>query len=206
MYAQLAVMGVQALSTFSKLNAQKDSLKIQANLANQNATYADIQARDSIDLGRNQVTDYQRNLTSFKSSQINAMADNGIDVSQGSAIDVLASTEMMAQSDLDNIKYNAALESWGHQVEQTNYINEANSLRAQADSIHPLFDSLMSVGSSFAGSQAGGAAINSGVKKLGSSASNAWQSMNWNWFGNSNLIDNVTSVRPTGFGQGSLLG
>lgn len=183
MYAQLAVMGVQALSSFSKLNAQKDSLKQQAKLADQNATYADIQARNSIDSGRNQVTDYQRNLGDFKSSQINAMADNGIDVSQGSAIDVLASTEMLAQADLDNIKYNAALESWGHQVEKTNYVNEANSLRAQADSIHPLFDSLLSAGSSFAGTQAGGAAINSGVSKFKASTSNAWQNMNWNWFG-----------------------
>lgn len=206
MYAALAVMGVQALSNYSKLSAQKDSLKQQAKLADQNATYADIQARDSIDSGRNQVTDYQRNLGAFKSSQINAMADNGIDVSQGSAIDMLASTETMAQSDIDNIKYNAALESWGHKVEQTNYMNQASSLRAQSDSIHPLFDTLLSMGGQIASSQVGSEMLNAGASKMGASMSNAWQNMNWNWFGKSNLMDNVSSVRPTGMSQSSYLG
>lgn len=145
----LGIAGVTALVDYSKSKAEKAALKQQAGIADINAGYADKRARNAIDLGRNQIEDYQRNVSAFKSSQINALADNGIDVSQGSAIDLLASTEMQAQSDVDTLRYNAALQSWGHRVEQTNYMNQASSLRAQAKSIKPLFNALLSGGKTF---------------------------------------------------------
>lgn len=154
MWPQLAIAGVNALSTYAKSKAQKSALNQQAGIADLNATLEDQQARGSIEYGRNQVEDYQRSLSSFKSSQINALASNGIDVSQGSAIDLLASTEMQGQGDIENLRYNAALQSWGHQVNKTNYQNQANSLRAQAKSINPAFSALMAGASSFA--QSGG--------------------------------------------------
>lgn len=210
-YAAIAVAAVQGIMTYSKLKAQKDALNNQADIAEYNATLADMQARSSIDSGRNAVTDYQRNVGAFKSSQINGLAENGIDVSQGSAIDILASTEMMAQADIDNIKYNAALESWGHQVEATNTRNQANALRAQAKSVRPLFNSFMKAGEQFASMYGGGMPsgnpmeggqsstatpsyeMNSGNQyKTWSGAegyskstisSSSWQNYNWNWFG-----------------------
>ncbi|EPK1488416.1 hypothetical protein JHZ33_003591, partial [Acinetobacter baumannii] len=100
LYQAIATAAVKGATTCLKLKALKQSLEQQADIAGENATLADIQARDAIDDGRNSVTDYQRNLSGFKSSQINALAENGIDVTQGSAIDILASTEMMAQNDI----------------------------------------------------------------------------------------------------------
>ncbi|MFU8927753.1 hypothetical protein [Acinetobacter puyangensis] len=149
MWAALAVAGVNALSGFGSSSAQKKALKQQAKNAQYNATQADIRARNSIEQGRSQAEDYQRNLSAFSSSQINTLAENGIDVSEGSAIDILASTDMAGQADLDNIKYNAALESWGHQVEKTNYLNQVNSINAQMKAINPLRDAAFSLGSSF---------------------------------------------------------
>lgn len=163
-YAALAVGGLDAMSTYQKLSAQKQALKEQAKLARQNATLADNEARDALDIGREDVTEYQRNLSGFKSSQINALAENGIDVSQGSAIDVLASSDMIGQNDIDNIKYNAALASWGHKVEQTNYLNQANSLDAQAKAVRPQFNSTMAFARGFF-SAGGGNSLMSGGKK-----------------------------------------
>ncbi|MFW1952210.1 hypothetical protein [Acinetobacter beijerinckii] len=154
MLPQLAIAGVNALSTYKKSKAEKDALKQQAQIAEMNAGLADQQARGAIDYGRNQVEDFQRGLSSFKSSQINALADNGIDVSQGSAIDILASTDIQGQSDIDTLRYNAALQSWGHNVDKNNYQNQANGLRVQAKSINPIFNALMAGGQSFA--QSGG--------------------------------------------------
>ncbi len=154
MLPQLAIAGVNALSAYSKYKAEKSALKQQAETAAMNASLSDQQARNATDYGRNQVEDYQRGLSSFKSSQINALAENGVDVSQGSAIDILASTDIQAQSDIDNLRYNAALQSWGHRVEQTNYINQSRGLRYQADSINPLLNALTTGVSSFA--QSGG--------------------------------------------------
>ncbi|MCE6411880.1 hypothetical protein KR667_19025, partial [Acinetobacter baumannii] len=124
--------------------------------AGDNATLADLQARDAIDDGRNSVTDYQRNLSGFKSSQINALAENGIDVTQGSAIDILASTEMMAQNDIDTLKYNAAMKSWGHRVQETNFINQKNSLLAQAKTVRPRLNAELAAIDQFASSMMGG--------------------------------------------------
>ncbi|ENW78228.1 hypothetical protein F909_03914 [Acinetobacter sp. ANC 3929] len=149
-----AFAGFKALNTYNKSKAAKKAYKQQAQIADINATQEDIQARNAIEYGQNQVEDYQREVSSFKSSQINALADNGIDVSQGSAIDLLASTEMQAQSDIDTLRYNAALQSWGHQVNKTNYVNQARGLRVQANSINPIFDALLDGAGSFM--QAGG--------------------------------------------------
>ncbi|QHI17191.1 hypothetical protein [Acinetobacter haemolyticus] len=160
MLPALAIAGVNALSEYQKSKAAKAAYKQQAKIADINADLSDKQARTAIDSGRNQVEDYQRNVSAFKSSQINALADNGIDVSQGSAIDLLASTEMQAQSDIDTLRYNAALQSWGHRVEQTNFVNQARGLRTQANSINPVFNAVMAGGQSFM--QAGG------LKGLGS--------------------------------------
>ncbi|MDP7813821.1 hypothetical protein QWI38_11995 [Acinetobacter pittii] len=199
-YAFAAVKGVEALSTYGKLKSQKKALQQQEQLALSNATLSDNQARQAIEDGTNAVTDYQRNVSAFKSSQINALAENGIDVTQGSAIDLLASTEMLAQGDIDSIKYNAALQSWGHKVQETNFRNQAENYRVAAKSIRPLTNTLLSLAGSAAsaygpsmgeGILGGGnenAAASSGGSDFASSLYNgtqgaSWQNYNWNWFG-----------------------
>ncbi|EXT38029.1 hypothetical protein J807_2201 [Acinetobacter sp. 25977_4] len=203
-YAYAAVKGVEALSSYAKMKAQKQAFKQQEKLALYNATLSDNQARQAIEDGTNAVTDYQRNVSAFKSSQINALAENGIDVTQGSAIDLLASTEMLAQGDIDSIKYNAALQSWGHKVKATNYRNQAENYRVAAKSIRPVLSTILNLSGEAAaafGSSMGkgglGGGIESGSASSGGSdfasslygigGSNSqgasWQNYNWNWFG-----------------------
>lgn len=189
-YAYAAVKGVEALSSYAKMKAQKQAFKQQEKLALYNATLSDNQARQAIEDGTNAVTDYQRNISAFKSSQINALAENGIDVTQGSAIDLLASTEMLAQGDIDSIKYNAALQSWGHKVQATNYRNQAENYRVAAKSIRPVLSTLLSLGGEAAsalgsGMGKGGSDFASSLYGIGGSNSQgaSWQNYNWNWFG-----------------------
>ena len=61
-YAYAAVKGVEALSNYAKMKAQKQSFKDQEKLALYNATLSDNQARQAIEDGTNAVTDYQRNV------------------------------------------------------------------------------------------------------------------------------------------------
>ncbi|EMO2547316.1 hypothetical protein ACWY3I_003853, partial [Acinetobacter baumannii] len=183
---------------------QKQSFKDQEKLALYNATLSDNQARQAIEDGTNAVTDYQRNVSAFKSSQINALAENGIDVTQGSAIDLLASTEMLAQGDIDSIKYNAALQSWGHKVQATNYRNQAENYRVAAKSIRPVLSTILNLSGEAAsafGSSMGKGGLGGGLERgsassggsdfasslydIGGSNSQgaSWQNYNWNWFG-----------------------
>lgn len=208
LYAAIAKAAVKGGTTYLKLKAQKQALEQQAEFADANATLADIQARDAIDSGRNAVADYQRNVSAFKSSQVNALAENGIDVTEGSAIDLLASTEMVAQGDIDTLKYNAAMQSWGHRVEQTNFLNQKNVLITQAKSIRPRLNAELSAMNEFAstmfGGGGGGSPMQGGESMTampssgGSYSSNSnfamslysgnqgasWQNYNWNWMGN----------------------
>lgn len=206
LYQAIATAAVKGATTCLKLKALKQSLEQQADIAGENATLADIQARDAIDDGRNSVTDYQRNLSGFKSSQINALAENGIDVTQGSAIDILASTEMMAQNDIDTLKYNATMKSWGHRVQETNFINQKNSLLAQAKSVRPRLNAELAAIDQFASSMMGGgggspmqggesltmtqpvngsynANSNFSMSLYGKEQGASWQNYNWNWMG-----------------------
>ncbi|EPH2504138.1 hypothetical protein J9864_003472 [Acinetobacter baumannii] len=206
LYQAIATAAVKGATTSLKLKALKQSLEQQADIAGENATLADIQARDAIDDGRNSVTDYQRNLSGFKSSQINALAENGIDVTQGSAIDILASTEMMAQNDIDTLKYNATMKSWGHRVQETNFINQKNSLLAQAKSVRPRLNAELAAIDQFASSMMGGgggspmqggesltmtqpvngsynANSNFSMSLYGKEQGASWQNYNWNWMG-----------------------
>lgn len=203
-YAYAAVKGVEALSNYAKMKAQKQSFKDQEKLALYNATLSDNQARQAIEDGTNAVTDYQRNVSAFKSSQINALAENGIDVTQGSAIDLLASTEMLAQGDIDSIKYNAALQSWGHKVQATKYRNKATKYRVAAKSIRPVLSTILNLSGEAAsafGSSMGKGGLGGGLERgsassggsdfasslydIGGSNSQgaSWQNYNWNWFG-----------------------
>ncbi|HCQ9956834.1 hypothetical protein R4610_06720 [Acinetobacter baumannii] len=207
LYQAIATAAVKGATTYLKLKALKQSLEQQADIAGENATLADIQARDAIDDGRNSVTDYQRNLSGFKSSQINALAENGIDVTQGSAIDILASTEMLAQNDIDTLKYNAAMKSWGHRVQENNFINQKNSLLAQAKSVRPRLNAELAAMDQFASSMFGGggggspmqggesltmsqpangsynANSNFSMSLYGKEQGASWQNYNWNWMG-----------------------
>ncbi|WP_442777680.1 hypothetical protein ACQUGU_06560 [Acinetobacter baumannii] len=206
LYQAIATAAVKGATTYLKLKALKQSLEQQADIAGENATLADIQARDAIDDGRNSVTDYQRNLSGFKSSQINALAENGIDVTQGSAVDILASTEMMAQNDIDTLKYNAAMKSWGHRVQENNFINQKNSLLAQAKSVRPRLNAELAAIDQFASSMMGGgggspmqggesltmtqpangsynANSNFSMSLYGKEQGASWQNYNWNWMG-----------------------
>ncbi|WP_071708553.1 hypothetical protein [Acinetobacter baumannii] len=203
-YAYAAVKGVEALSNYAKMKAQKQAFKQQEKLALYNATLSDNQARQAIEDGTNAVTDYQRNISAFKSSQINALAENGIDVTQGSAIDLLASTEMLAQGDIDSIKYNAALQSWGHKVQATNYRNQAENYRVAAKSIRPVLSTILNLSGEAAAAfgpsmgkgglgggiesgsaSSGGSDFASSLYGIGGSNSQgaSWQNYNWNWFG-----------------------
>ncbi|MCE6007449.1 virion core protein, T7 gp14 family [Acinetobacter soli] len=182
----LAIAAAQGISEYNKSKGQKKALKQQAVIAEQNALNADIQARNSIETGRSQLEDYQRNVANFKSSQINALAENGIDVSQGSAIDILAGTEMTAQKDTDTLRYNAALESWGHKVEATNFRNQANGYTAQAKAINPVRNGIVAgVTSYFSGGMGGMGGLGSSASSAASSSAGLMNQSNGfkSWFG-----------------------
>lgn len=136
------------LSAYSDSKAQKKGLKAQAAVDRQNAAIAEQRGRNSIELGRRNMEQLQLKGALLESTQKNIMADNGIDVSTGSPIDILASTRQITAVDTDTLRFNAALESWGHKVQAMNSTNSANMATAQAKNISPLRSGVMTFGKS----------------------------------------------------------
>lgn len=153
-----ASSAIDGLSAYSSASAQKKGLRAESAIARQNAGIEEQRGRNSIELGRQQIEQLQQQGAQLESTQKNTMADNGIDVSTGSAIDILAGTRQLTNADVDTMRYNAALESWGHQVNATNYTNQANMAYAQSKNISPMRSGLMTLTKSFIGEaqQAGG--------------------------------------------------
>lgn len=169
----LAVLGASAIvgigSARNSAKAQQTSLLADAMASDRNAVTADNaalvsennadlaqwQARDAVRQGETDVSNIMEDRSvalnasrtqaaTVKSKQKVALAANGVDIGQGSAADVLTSTDYVGELNANRIsdaaannaatvRDNAIKNAWGYRVESTNYLNDAASKRADAE-------------------------------------------------------------------------
>ena len=111
---------INAVGTFSNARASR-------NTANANADYADVQARDAIRRGRREESDRRRATRQLVGRQRASLAARGVDITEGSPLEILVSTELMGELDAATIRENAAREAEGHRTVARNYRTEAGS-------------------------------------------------------------------------------
>ena len=73
------------------------------------------------------------------------MAANGLDLGEGSPVDVLASTKYLGEQDALTIRDNAARRAWAGRIDKQNLLDEAASAKATASSISPFMASVGSL-------------------------------------------------------------
>lgn len=98
--------------------------------ATTNAQLADLQAADAISRGNDAVFKSQLRTAQLKGTQTATLAAHGVALDQGSALDILTSTDVMGAQDADTIRDNANKEAYGDKVQAANY-------RAQASAANP---------------------------------------------------------------------
>ena len=127
--------------------------RIQANTVRQtakiNAQISEMGAQSVLHQGQQQVAGLTLKAGQLKATQRAAMAANGIDLGEGNAVDVQASTEIMKEVDKNQIEQNAIRSAWGYrtqgvaaQIKGNNQAvqieirgrNEAASIRSQGAS------------------------------------------------------------------------
>lgn len=113
---------MRSAATIADINAGQSELAAQQELARGNATVAATSQRAG----------------QVKGAQRAALAANGVDLSEGSAAEVLTSTDLAKENDINTITANAVRAAWGQRMQATNFENEALTKRAGADSISPL--------------------------------------------------------------------
>ncbi len=103
------------------ITAQND---FNASMTGINKKRADMQGADAIERGNRAAGRYGNNVKKLIGSQKVAAAGQGVDISSGSAADIVSETEKMGAEDVQNIKTNAFRESLGYGMQKSDY--EAN--------------------------------------------------------------------------------
>jgi hypothetical protein len=155
------MQGVQAAQ---QADAAQKAAAYNAQIASNNATI-DAQNRSStLQQGEVDAQNAMRKQASVIGDQRAQMSANGIDLTQGSAQDMLASTKFLGGIDVNTIQSNAARQAWGYSVQGMNDQNSSVMETWKANSINPAAIGAMTAGGSLLSSVGSAATSFAGAK------------------------------------------
>lgn len=105
---------------------------VNAKIADNNRQISEWQAIDAVRRGDLDIQGMQLDTAAVKGTQRATMAARGIDITEGSANDVLTTTDWSAAVDQQTVRDNARRAAWGYRVQGASYVNEANAHRDTA--------------------------------------------------------------------------
>ncbi|GHV46805.1 hypothetical protein FACS1894204_09150 [Synergistales bacterium] len=121
---------LSAASSIAQGMAAQSSAKAQAAVAEQNARLAEEQADDAVKRGGREENKFRRQISIHQGQQRALLAAAGVDIDSGSAALLQDASRNEAEEDASVIRFNAAREAWGHQVQAVDYQNAAAGARA----------------------------------------------------------------------------
>ena len=119
-----AAAGVQ------QAQAQKAAGQAQEAQAKENAKAANVQAQNAVLTGQIEEDRRRQQTRRMLATQRTAMAANNIDMSSGTALEVLGDTAAIGEQDALTIRANAAREAWGYKGDANNSMNQGRMARA----------------------------------------------------------------------------
>ena len=134
---QIAGTVAGAYGAYNQSKAAKKSGEVQAAVARNNAAYSESQARDAIRRGQVSENEVRRRTAQLEGSQRARLAANGIDLGEGSALNILLDTEYFGENDALNVRDNASREATALRQQSSNQQSSADLLQARADSENP---------------------------------------------------------------------
>jgi len=143
--ASATMQGIQAAQ---QADAAKKAATFNAQVASNNATIDAQNRSSSLQQGEVEAQNAMRKQASMIGDQRAQMSANGIDITQGSAQDMLASTKFLGGIDVNTIQSNAARQAWGYSVQGMNDQNAATMETWKANSINPAAIGAMTAGGS----------------------------------------------------------
>ena len=140
----MAAVGMQAtgaaantVGAYYGAKSQKASLEFQAQLDDINARLAESSAQTILFQGQREEQRSRLQTAQVKSAQRVALAANGVDLTEGSAAEMLTSTDVMGEVDANTIHANAVRAAWGQRSQATNMQIDAMGKRTAARAINP---------------------------------------------------------------------
>lgn len=139
--AALTMQGGGAISSgigaYYGAQSQKSSLELSANLADINARVAESAAQQTLLTGQREEQRSMIATANLKGTQRASLAANGVDLGEGSAANILTTTDVMGEVDASTIQANAIRSAFGQRTQAVNQTNQALTSRASASSINP---------------------------------------------------------------------
>ncbi len=136
--ASMAGTAVSAYGAVQQSAATKNAYNYQAQVSANNAKIAEWQAQDALRRGEQAEIDQRRKTAALKGNQRATLAARGLDISEGSALNILSDTDYLGELDALTIRDNAAKQAWGARVQGNNDMANAQLLTMRADAENPL--------------------------------------------------------------------
>lgn len=137
MIASVAGTAFQTLGAYSAAKAEKQQLKYQASIDEQNRKIADYNAQAATERGEVEEKQRRLEISQDQGSQLAMLAANGMDIGEGSALDIMADTAFTGELDALTIRDNARREAFGYEVDAYNKSASAVMKRSAASNISP---------------------------------------------------------------------
>lgn len=128
---EAAILGLGAAGLADSVGTGLMSAGYQSKVAKANAKLANYQAADALARGSVAEFRHRQQVGKLVGAQRAGYGAQGIDVNDGSALDVQADTAYMGELDALTIRNNAAREAWGYQVQANDSMLQASLARSQ---------------------------------------------------------------------------
>jgi hypothetical protein len=132
-----AGMATSAIGAYKSASGQKAALNYQSSVAKSNAQIAEEQAHIAQLNGQQEEFASRLKTAATVGDQRAIAAANGVDVSSGSPVEIVASSRYLGERDALTIRDNAARQAWAYNQQATGYRNEAAMDSATADAMNP---------------------------------------------------------------------
>ena len=116
--------------------ATEAQAKYQMQVANNNKILTERYARDAEARGQAAVQRQQIQTKQLRGRQRAALAANGVQLDEGSALDITSDTLMIGELDALTIRSNAAREALGFRQQGMNFQNQAQMYKYQANNAY----------------------------------------------------------------------
>lgn len=145
MTMQVGGMASSAVGSYYTAASQKASLQLGAGLADISAKMSEAAAQEALVAGAREVQKSEIATSQLKGTQRASIAANGVDLSSGSAVNVLTTTDYMGEVDRNTIEGNAIKQAMGIRTQGVNYGIQAMTGRASANAINPTMSATTSL-------------------------------------------------------------
>lgn len=129
-YAMSALIAISAVSAATAAYAGYTQAQTSKKIAQHNADVGEIEAQDALKRGEQAKIDARKRGAMIEGQQRTALSARGLDLSEGTANDILGQTDFFTQSDIATAGTNASKEAWMKRS------GAANS-QMQADATNP---------------------------------------------------------------------